>query len=211
MGQRRVIKPADERRKELIDAARALFMEQGYEQTTMSNIAERANVAQGTFYIYFSSKQDVLLAIMRELLEALGEIIRGLAERTDLPAPAVLRQAMADCFTLVRQESRLVEAVYLQANYSLPAQLVEHSAPMLLPVITSIIERGVREGSLRVTHPRIAADFLWTAGYRLFEIAAQQQIASGKGAPVAPETPSFAALEQAFTEFIAHGLGVQRI
>jgi AcrR family transcriptional regulator len=37
----------------------------------MSDIAKRANVAQGTFYIYFDSKQDVLVAIMRELLQEL--------------------------------------------------------------------------------------------------------------------------------------------
>ncbi|MDB4895762.1 MAG: hypothetical protein JWN15_2024 [Firmicutes bacterium] len=173
----------------------------------MSDIAKRANVAQGTFYIYFSSKQDVLAAIMRELLEELGGIIRGLAERTDLPPLAALRQAMENCLARMSQQSRLVEAVYLQANYSLPAQLLEEYAPALLPAVTSIIERGVREGSMRVTHPRIAADFLWSVGYRFFETAAQQQMAQGR-APAA-DSPAIADLQAAFWEFVLQGLGVR--
>ncbi len=203
MGQRRVIKPADERRKELIDAARELFLEQGYEQTTMNNIAQRAGVAQGTFYIYFSSKQDVLMAIMQELLEAVCGTILRLAERTDLPAPAVLRLAMEECLTVVNQEARLVEALYLKANYSLPSQLVEQMAPRLLPVIVAILERGVREGSMKVTNPAITADFLWTIGYRMFELAARQRTGDG-GTPTASE------VQTAFWQFAAHGLGVSK-
>jgi AcrR family transcriptional regulator len=190
-----------------MDAARALFIELGYEQTAMSDIAKRANVAQGTFYIYFSSKQEVLAAIMRELLEQLGGVIRTLAERTDLPALTALRQAMENCLDRLSHESRLVEALYLKANYSLPAQLLEEYAPTLLPAVTSIIERGVSEGSMRVTHPRIAADFLWTVGYRFFETAAQQQMADGR-AP-ATDSPAIADLQEAFWEFVLQGLGVR--
>lgn len=211
LGKRRVVKPPDERRQELVNAARELFIKQGFELTTMSQIAERAGVAQGTFYIYFKSKQDVLMAIMQELLGACGNVIRSLAERTDLSVPAILRQALADCFTLVIQEPRLVEAVYLQANYSLPVQLLDQLAPMLLPVITAIIERGVREGSLKVTQPRVAADFLWTVGYRVFEMAAQQRLAQGKGEPLSPGAPTMAELQEAFWEFVSQGLGVSTL
>ncbi|HLN61860.1 MAG TPA: TetR/AcrR family transcriptional regulator [Symbiobacteriaceae bacterium] len=204
----RVIKPADQRRMELMNAARELFIEQGYEQTTMSNIAKRANVAQGTSYIYFSSKQEILMAIMREMLETLAEAIQSLADRTDLPAPAVLRQSMNHCLTLVSQQTPVVEAVFLRANYSLPSQLLEQIAPTLLPIITSIIENGVREGSMKVTHPRLAADFLWTAGYRMFEMQAQQQFGRVQGDAANPHTPTISDLQDAFWEFVAQGLGV---
>jgi AcrR family transcriptional regulator len=211
VNRKREIKSPEERRGELIKAARELFIEQGYEQTTMSSIAGRANVAQGTSYIYFRSKQDLLIAIMRDLLEALSDRIRRLADRTDLPAPAVLRQAMDDCLTLVGAEPRLVEALYLKANFSLPSQLLEQFAPMLLPIITGIIERGVDEGSLKVTCPRIAADFLWTVGYRLFEMEAQYQITRAKGAAVNPDDPTTSELQKAFWEFAAQGIGVSHV
>lgn len=190
----------------MIDAARALFIELGYEHTAMSDIAQRANVAQGTFYIYFSSKQDVLAAIMRELLAEVGGIIQGLSGRTDLPATATLRLAMEQCLERMSHESRLVEAVLLKANYTLPSQLIEEYVPQLLPAITAIIERGVAEGSMRVTHPRIAADFLWTVGYRFIETAVQQQVALGS-MPGTGGSPT-SDLQQAFWEFILQALGV---
>lgn len=199
------MKPSDERRRELTDAARELFVEQGYEQTSMSDIAKRANVAQGTFYIYFSSKQDVLAAIMRELLEELGGTVRGLAERTDLPALEALRLAMEGCITRVIRESRLIEAVYLKANYSLPARLLDESAPTLLPAITSIIRRGVSEGTLRASDPELTADFLWTIGYRFFERTVQQHMGSDQASRTGP---GLTELEHAFWEFVLSGIGV---
>jgi AcrR family transcriptional regulator len=209
MAQKRVIKPPDERRRELIDAARQLFIEQGYEQTAMSDIAKRANVAQGTFYIYFDSKQDVLVAIMRELLQELCAIMGGLAERTDLPPLALLQLAMQECVARVSHESRLVEAIYLKANYSLPAQLLDEYAPMLLPTVAALLERGVREGILHVSHPRIAADFLLSVGYRFFETAVQQQMAQAKVGALKLDSPAFQELQTAFWEFVLHGVGVK--
>jgi AcrR family transcriptional regulator len=173
----------------------------------MSDIAKRANVAQGTFYIYFSSKQDVLAAIMRELLEELGGIIRELAERTDLSPLATLRQAVDTCLARIRQESSLVEAVYLKSNYLLPDQLSQEYIPLLLPAVTSIIERGVREGSMRVTNPGIAADFLWTVSYRFIETVAQQQTVCGN-ARIA-EGQQMSDLQPAFWEFVQQALGVR--
>ncbi|MGE5672557.1 MAG: TetR family transcriptional regulator [Mycobacterium leprae] len=205
MIHRRVVKPADERRKELMDAARALFMEQGYEETAMSSIAKRAKVAQGTSYIYFRSKQELLMAIMQELLETLAEVFRRLAERTDLPAPVVLSRAMDDCLALVTREKHLIEAIYLKSNYAVPSRLLEDLAPKLLPLLTSIIERGVREGSMKVTHPRIAADFLWTVGYRMFELQAQQQMTGGQSDGSLSEQE----LQEAFREMVTQGLGVR--
>ncbi len=56
-------KPPEERREELMDAAQALFLEKGVVQTTIEQITVAAEVAKGTFYLYFSSKHDVLAAL----------------------------------------------------------------------------------------------------------------------------------------------------
>ena len=53
------------RREELLAAAREVLATNGYERTTVSSIATRANVAQGTFYLYFASK-EVLLHELQE-------------------------------------------------------------------------------------------------------------------------------------------------
>jgi AcrR family transcriptional regulator len=56
-------KPAEERRQELMNAAERLFLKHGVGPTTIEQITSGAKVAKGTFYLYFSSKEDVLAAL----------------------------------------------------------------------------------------------------------------------------------------------------
>lgn len=62
-------KPADIRRDELMMAAQDLFLAQGYGATSVDAIVRRAGVAKGTFYLYFKTKEDVLLALRQHFLD----------------------------------------------------------------------------------------------------------------------------------------------
>lgn len=66
-------------RESIVDAALRLFQERGFDQTTIADIAEAADIAPRTFFGYFPSKEDVLFADFPMLLDGLG--IR-LAERS---------------------------------------------------------------------------------------------------------------------------------
>jgi AcrR family transcriptional regulator len=56
-------KPPQQRRDELMDAARRLFLKHGVGPTTIDHITSGADVAKGTFYLHFSSKEDLLAAL----------------------------------------------------------------------------------------------------------------------------------------------------
>jgi len=60
---RREIKSADERRKDILDAALQLFARRGFSETTVGDIAAEAGMATGTVYLYFPSKEHVLLGL----------------------------------------------------------------------------------------------------------------------------------------------------
>lgn len=61
----------ESRRNELVEAARAVFARHGYEQTTISLIARCAGVSDGLLYRYFSSKRDLLQAVLDAFYERL--------------------------------------------------------------------------------------------------------------------------------------------
>lgn len=63
-------KPPEERRDELMNSAQRLFLKQGVEPTTIEQITSAAGVAKGTFYLYFSSKDDIRLALGERFAEA---------------------------------------------------------------------------------------------------------------------------------------------
>jgi AcrR family transcriptional regulator len=86
------------RREQLLAAAREVLAQNGYERTTVSSIASRANVAQGTFYLYFPSKEALPGALAVELSRALGAATADVVAR-DLPlgdAIAALQDAVQE-------------------------------------------------------------------------------------------------------------------
>ncbi len=59
---------ADEKRDEIVAAARNLFIEGGYEATSMNRLAKEAGVAANTIYWYFDDKDDVLVAVLSAVM-----------------------------------------------------------------------------------------------------------------------------------------------
>lgn len=72
-------------RAALLEAARNLFAERGYFQTTVSEVAQAAQMSQGNVYWYFASKQELLQAVLADGFEALGGMLEKAAS---LPLPA---------------------------------------------------------------------------------------------------------------------------
>jgi AcrR family transcriptional regulator len=76
----------DERRQQLLDAARVLFSERGYHETTVDDIARSADVAKGTFYLYFSEKREIYHEVIRGFLGLIREFGELATEHTPSPA-----------------------------------------------------------------------------------------------------------------------------
>lgn len=70
-------KPAEERRDDLMNAAQRMFIEHGVNQTTVDQITNAAEVAKGTFYIYFSSKEDIHAALASRFVEEYVRKVRA--------------------------------------------------------------------------------------------------------------------------------------
>ena len=69
-------------RQRIIEAARELFLERGFDDVSVGDIAERAEVGRTTFFRYFGDKQEVVFALEEELLET----ITAAAQADDTPA-----------------------------------------------------------------------------------------------------------------------------
>ena len=85
-----------EKRAQLKAAGLALFGEQGYEATSIGEIARRAKLAVGTFYQHYRSKRQLLLALMDELLEKLSQL--NLSPQAEGDVRAGLRQSLGRAF-----------------------------------------------------------------------------------------------------------------
>jgi AcrR family transcriptional regulator len=95
---------SESRRDQLLAAARAVLSEHGYERTTVSSIAGRANVAQGTFYLYFPSKEALPSALAIEMCTAIGAATETAVAEADTLEDA-LHAVVSATFAVAQQFS----------------------------------------------------------------------------------------------------------
>jgi len=82
-------KPAEQRRAELLAAGQALFLAKGIAGTSLDDITQRAGVSKGLFYLYFASKEDLVLALREQFSRDLADRMRAAAEAVPVePVPA---------------------------------------------------------------------------------------------------------------------------
>jgi AcrR family transcriptional regulator len=80
-------KPAEQRRAELLAAGQALFLAKGIAGTSLDDITQRAGVSKGLFYLYFPSKEDLVLALREQFSRELAERMRAAVDA--VPASTV--------------------------------------------------------------------------------------------------------------------------
>jgi AcrR family transcriptional regulator len=111
MPRNRRPQPKAEKRAALVTAARALFLHDGYDATTMSRIARAADVTPNTIYWYFRDKDDLLINVLDDVT---GEMLDDYAR--------VVRQPLSEQFAWIverlREVSGLVSTVHTRIKTS---------------------------------------------------------------------------------------------
>jgi AcrR family transcriptional regulator len=161
----------ERRRAELVTAAAATFAAKGVADTAVSDIVRAAGVAQGTFYLYFDCKEDVILAVA----ERFGDVLVESIERTVAqPGTAVGKLlALRDVFreaTDVDAAADLFEIMHRPGSRVMHDRLTEHLTPRLAAIVERIIAQGVAEGAFAVPDMHTAAWFV-LGGLRSAELS----------------------------------------
>ena len=82
----RTVKSAQDRQEEILAAAKALFAERGYANTSIQAIIREVGIAKGTFYHHFSSKADLLDALISRLSATILDVVNPLIDDPELDA-----------------------------------------------------------------------------------------------------------------------------
>lgn len=150
------------RRAELAGAAARVFADQGVAGTVVSDIVKAAGVAQGTFYLYFDSKDDVVLAVAEQFVAELGESLEASVLGATAAAPARLRSLVGALSGMVADPAKaaMAELLHRPENGALHDRLTEPLAHRLFVLVEDIVAQGVAEGSMDVSDIRAAAWFV---------------------------------------------------
>ena len=101
----------DRRRAQILAAASRVFARQGFHRTTVRQVAREAGIADGTIYLYFDSKQELLLALLGQL-GRVGERPADFAELAGADARASLSVYLRQRFGDLREWRQLFTAVF---------------------------------------------------------------------------------------------------
>jgi AcrR family transcriptional regulator len=161
----RTIKAPEDRRKDLMDAGLRVFCDKGMRDATVSDITSAADVAKGTFYLYFDSKEHLLAALKERFVEELitealslfGQVGQGdwweLTDRTI--------EAMVD-FPLQHEDE--LKVFYFQTPTSPETKdILAECDRRVWELATRSIRVGIEAGVFRVTDPELAALFIHEA------------------------------------------------
>ena len=73
--------PSEVRRRDLLEAAATLFLQQGFDATPVDEIVARAGMSKGLFYHYFSSKQELLAALREQFIQQFHDRVQSALEQ----------------------------------------------------------------------------------------------------------------------------------
>lgn len=149
----------DDKRSRILRAAIDTFAEKGYFNARVSDVAARAEVADGTIYLYFKGKEDLLLSIfsrsMRDYLRFLEERLEGLDDPADR-----LERLIGAHFESIGEDRNLaiVAQIELRHTQKFMALFSHRELAEYLEMIREIVSEGQRRAVFRSdVNPQLAA------------------------------------------------------
>lgn len=157
-------RPADNypvKRKELLTIAESIFLQKGYEQSSIDDILKASGISKGAFYHYFKSKEEVLAASIENMLD---EAVAFLQPTVDDPGLGALEKfktfmEQKSAFQTTKLEyaaliGKLMQSGVFQQRY------VMAMTQKMVPLFAKIIQQGTDEGVFHVAYPYETADIL---------------------------------------------------
>lgn len=151
---------AADRRKQILEAAVAVFAERGFHKTRVSDIARKAGVAYGLIYHYFDSKDDVLNSVFEDnwsvFLKVLGDL-EASAELTASEKLKAIAELLVDALQVAPQIIQVVIQEISRSDRFGEAQKVT-AFEGAFAVVRSIVRQGQEAGQIRASlDPQVAA------------------------------------------------------
>jgi len=156
---------APDKRDRILKAAIKVFAKNGFYATRVSEIAKAAGVADGTIYLYFKNKDDVLITIFEDGINRLLVILREVAE-SDEPFEKRITRIIELQLGLLEDQRDLAEVITVNLRQS-SRLLKQYATPLFMQyidVIAGVVREGQEEGAFRKDlNPRVVARSLFGA------------------------------------------------
>ena len=156
----------------ILDTAEKMFVEQGFDQTSIAQILDATQIAKGTLYYYFTSKEEIMDAIIERWIDQSFEQVRIWVEQKQLPILERLMGALAS-LNMQKDGQELLDHLHAPQN----ALLHEKTNQILLSKVPEILyplfQEGFQTGEMQTTYPYETIEMMLTYSLQIFNSSFQ--------------------------------------
>lgn len=165
----RIIKNPEERKSDILDAAEQLFATKGYTKTTVTDILNVLDIAKGTFYYYFKSKEEVMQSVVNRYIHQGITAAKQIIEDVELSAHekmyVILRAQNGD----VGNKNVVIEHLNAPSNVEMHQRTLVEMVLQLSPILATVVKEGIEEGIYDTPAPQDVVQYLLVSSQFLLD------------------------------------------
>jgi AcrR family transcriptional regulator len=156
----------EERRREILEKALDVFVDEGYENATFQKIADRCDITRTTLYIYFKNKKEIFNYSIKQLLERVEQDILEVKEDRKLNYVEKIAKILLVILEQLEESRRLLSVVLdfllnLSKNDTTPDSRIRRRTVRLRHFLATMVIDGIRAGEIAPINIRAADDLLY--------------------------------------------------
>lgn len=156
----RIVKEAEERRNEILDAADELFDRKGYDGTSTNDILEKVGIARGTLYYHFKSKEDIMDALIERYNVRIISMAKKIAADKSIPVnERIVRTVMALNIS-GGSNDEIMNHIHKPQNALMHQKIQKVIINGVTPLLAEIIRDGIEQGVFSTPFPYESVEML---------------------------------------------------
>lgn len=165
----RIVKEAEERKNEILDAAAELFGQKGFDGTSTNDILDKVGIARGTLYHHFKSKEDIMDALIeRYNVLILGTAQEAASDRSKHIYQRIMLVVMAMNISGERSEE-IMEQLHKPQNALMHQKIQKVILNGIVPILAGIIREGIEQGLFNTPFPHEAMEMVVAYANAVFD------------------------------------------
>ena len=156
----RVVKSAEERKNEILDVAEQLFAEKGFDNASTNDIINRIGIARGTLYHHFTSKEEILDALVERMTRTGIARARRIVSDKSVPIEERLPAVVMALNISGEAQQEVFEQIHKPQNALLHQKMQERLLSGVVPIIAELITEGNESGMFDSPYPAEAAEMI---------------------------------------------------
>ncbi|MFU1795264.1 TetR/AcrR family transcriptional regulator [Paenibacillus azoreducens] len=149
----RVVKKAEERRNEILDAADELFSQKGFDGTSTNDILEKVGIARGTLYHHFKSKEDIMDALIERYNVRLLGAAEEIAADKSIPVVERIIHVVMALNISGGSSNEIMDHIHKPQNALMHQKIQKVIINSVTPILTGIIREGLEQGLFNTPFP----------------------------------------------------------